>query len=148
MSQTTLAQLLGDFPGTTDEILKYKSAIVQTIYTLVRPNFVELTAGVRGVSPMYGIDIADPKFNRNIVYCMAVLRTEKIIKRVPLHDEDIYLIEDSIRPTLDQILDPAHSIELLRGSDVNADSTSLNQSILLEAPTPPPQAPPQQCVVV
>jgi hypothetical protein len=154
----TLNQLLGTFPGTTDDILKYKCAIVTTVYSLVRPTFNELTAAIRDQATKFGLDVSDPKFDRNIVYCVAILRTEKIIKRVSLYDEDIFLVEDVLRPVLARILDPTHSIDMMNASiEPTEASSSLNQSILLDRPASPqpvsenlaagPPAKPQ-CVLV
>lgn len=128
----TLVQLLGSFPGTTDEILRYKCAVVRVVYDDIRPNFSELATGIRRRCAEFGIDPADSRFDRNLVYSVAILRTEKIIKRIPLHDEDIYLIEDALKPVLERLLNPSHCIGMMNASAPTEVSSPLNQSILME----------------
>lgn len=138
---TTLHQLLSAFPGTTEDILKYKKAIVSTIYKLGSPSFTELAAEVKSNARRFDIDLADPKFTRNMVYCVAVLRAEKIIRR-EYADEDVFMIEDNIRHMLDRMFDPSPELnQLAAEADTLAAPNPCLQSMFMTIP-PPPSGPP------
>lgn len=123
----TLEEFLKTFPGSTDTMIKYKSAIVIGVYRLVRPTYIELTGYLKGV-----LDADDPRFDRNVVYHIAILRAEKIIKRITLSDEDIYVIDDTHKHTITQILDPSpHISSMVADTSDEVASTDLNQSLLL-----------------
>jgi len=142
--KNTLRERLSRFPGTVEPILSYKCGVVTAVYRLAKPTLAEIAAYITKNSEVFGVDPQDARFSRNILYSVSLLRTERVVRRVVLHDEDVYVIDDSCREEITKIIDPTPSISDQKASAEAADLSPLAQSIFISAPSPPTtqQSPP------
>lgn len=136
--------------GVSEEMLAYKCAVMVAIYNIQQsnmasrplPTYTDIAKYVGMYSKMH----IDTRFDRNIVYALALLRSEQLVKRVALHDEDVYKIDDDKFLIIAKIIDPNSAINECKVTAGTNESTQIEQSILLTPPEPKIQS--SSCIII